>query len=377
MLKKSMIVLGVVAMSLMGSRVTYAEMDSATFDELEEKYPILGLFKDVEMHGLVDIGFTYNFEQPSSQSNGLRVFDTKADSFTVNMVELSFEKPLTEDYYAGFRFDLDFGKDANAIAPSDTGSSDEFDVQEAFVQLHASVGNGIDFKIGKFVTLLGAEVIEAPLNYNYSRSFLFGYAIPFTHTGILGSYEVNDTFSFSAGVVNGWDVIEDNNDAKTFLGNVTFSPVDYFSLGVNGVYGAEQANNESSKRWVVDVVGTLTPIDKFTFVINYDYGEEEDAVRQGETAEWTGIAAYVRYDASDWSAFTLRSEFFNDEDGARTDTGQDLWEVTLTSEFKIYKDALLRLEYRHDESNETPFTDGKGNSTGEQDTIALEMAYIF
>jgi hypothetical protein len=31
------------------------------------------------------------------------------------------------------------------------------------------------------VTYFGAEVIEAIDNPNYSRSFLFNYAIPFTH----------------------------------------------------------------------------------------------------------------------------------------------------------------------------------------------------
>ncbi len=29
-------------------------------------------------------------------------------------------------------------------------------------------------------------------NYNISRSFSFGYGIPFTHTGVITHYEVND-----------------------------------------------------------------------------------------------------------------------------------------------------------------------------------------
>ena len=36
---------------------------------------------------------------------------------------------------------------------------------------------GLSLKGGKFVTLLGAEVIEPWSNYNYSRSFLFSFAI--------------------------------------------------------------------------------------------------------------------------------------------------------------------------------------------------------
>ncbi len=37
---------------------------------------------------------------------------------------------------------------------------------------------------GKFVTPIGAEVIESQDNWNYTRSTLFGYAIPFYHTGL-------------------------------------------------------------------------------------------------------------------------------------------------------------------------------------------------
>jgi hypothetical protein len=47
-------------------------------------------------------------------------------------------------------------------------------------------------KGGKFVTLLGYEVIEAPNNLNFSRSFLFSLAIPLTHVGALVTYPVFD-----------------------------------------------------------------------------------------------------------------------------------------------------------------------------------------
>ena len=38
--------------------------------------------------------------------------------------------------------------------------------------------------VGKFVTPIGAEVIESQDNWNYTRSILFGYAIPFYHVGV-------------------------------------------------------------------------------------------------------------------------------------------------------------------------------------------------
>ena len=41
----------------------------------------------------------------------------------------------------------------------------------------------VQWDAGKFVTPIGAEVIESQDNWNYTRSILFGYAIPFYHLG--------------------------------------------------------------------------------------------------------------------------------------------------------------------------------------------------
>ena len=51
--------------------------------------------------------------------------------------------------------------------------------------LRTPVGNGIDWKMGVFDTVIGYESNSDPLNPNYTRSY--GYTIePTTHTGILG-----------------------------------------------------------------------------------------------------------------------------------------------------------------------------------------------
>ena len=54
----------------------------------------------------------------------------------------------------------------------------KFDMQEAYISARIPIGNGPVLKVGKFVTLLGYEVIESPLNLNYSRGYLFSLAHP-------------------------------------------------------------------------------------------------------------------------------------------------------------------------------------------------------
>ena len=114
-----------------------------------------------------------------------------------------------------------FGQDAEVITPLYGSSTpDQFDLEQAYVQLKPNgfnlpIGNWQWIKFGKFVTMHGAEVIEAKDNLNISRSLLFGYAIPFTHTGIRAGYQFSDSLAGYFGINNGWDNVKDNNKSKS------------------------------------------------------------------------------------------------------------------------------------------------------------------
>jgi hypothetical protein len=71
----------------------------------------------------------------------------------------------------------------------------------------------LTLKAGKFVTCSGYEVIESPNNLNFSRGYLFGLAIPLTHTGGFASYTFTDWFNVTAGVVAGLGRPKNVNDS--------------------------------------------------------------------------------------------------------------------------------------------------------------------
>jgi len=130
---------------------------------------------------------------------------SKADGFNLNVVKLTIEKDEvpTDSWGAGYKVDLLFGPDADLFASQSsvsTGASD-FAVKQAYVQLHAPVGNGLDFKIGVWDTIIGYEVFESINNPNVTRSY--GYSMePTTHTGIQADYQFNDWLSAVVGVAD-------------------------------------------------------------------------------------------------------------------------------------------------------------------------------
>ena len=57
----------------------------------------------------------------------------------------------------------------------------------------APLGKGLRFDAGKFATHMGSEVIGGYDGYNdeFSRGFIFGFGVPFTHTGVKATYAVH------------------------------------------------------------------------------------------------------------------------------------------------------------------------------------------
>ena len=347
--------------------------------------------------GYVDVSAIYNFAESDpgvGRTNRGRVFDTEPEGFTPHAAELVLEKPIADDAPIGFRTDLFFGDDAELIHSTGLGAtvpngdiSDHFDLQQAYVTVRAPLGNGLDFKVGKFVTLLGAEVIESPANWNFSRSYLFGYAIPFTHTGALATYGFGELGSVTGGVVNGWDNVDDNNKGKSLLGNVTLIPMQGVTLAANGITGPEQTDNNRDNRTVIDLVGTWQPLEALTLMANYDYGHE-DAGRSTsfDAKNWTGVALYAKYALTSKWALAGRWEWFDDKNNFRTAlTGRDgsapasidFFGYTFTSQWQLYEHVLARLEYRHDQAGERILFHDSNSLQNYQDTVAAELIYQF
>ena len=208
---------------------------------------------------------------------------------------------------------------------------------------------------------------------------------------MLFSHQFYDQIGLTAGVVNGWDNVVDSNDGKSFLGSLALEPFDGLSWSFNGVVGDEQTNNGHSTRGVFDSVLTYSPMDHLEFNFNYDYGKEGAAGLNGQNATWQGLAGIISIGGAmfnpGWEPFSLavRSEWFSDEDGARTGTRQDLWEVTTTAKWQLTERMQVRFEYRHDESDRKSF-EGDTRRVGNQliprfqhgqNTLAAEVAYLF
>jgi len=360
------------------------------------------LWEETNLFAYIENSYVWN-TAPTGRGNHneLRLYDYN-NNFTFNMAEFSIKKDPSERYPFGWGLVTTAGIDPQKnhalgiFRDSDDQfayrNTEKFDLQEAYGSYQIPLGTGLTVKAGKFVTLLGYEVIESPNNLNFSRSFLFTYAIPLTHVGGLLSYSPLPWLSLTAGPVVGWDVAQDNNSRMSVTGQVGVTAIKDLALNLNWITGPEQNDQDSHQRTVMDLVATYTGIKDLTLGLNFDYGWEQDeaslaaaATRQNSNAQWWGWAGYAAYDWTEKLRSALRLEYFDDVEGVRTlavaaGTPVRLYSVTGTLQYKIWKGLVGRLEYRHDDANRKVFSVRIPDlvpTASTQDTLTFSLYYSF
>jgi hypothetical protein len=346
---------------------------------------LAGLLGPTSLSGFVDVYYGQNFNNPATQTNGLRFFDQGANMFGLNLVELVVDKaPEATNSRTGYHVALGFGQAMNAVNGSDHGglSFDQY-LKEAYFSYLAPVGKGLQIDVGKFVTPAGAEVIETKDDWNYSRGILFSYAIPYYHFGMRAKYAFNDKYSLNAMFVNGWNNVVDNNTGKTYGMGFGWNPNKKFGIAQNYIAGPELNSLNGDWRQLSDTVITYSPNSRLSFIVNGDYGRG-DRITDPETALvsrpvfWTGVAGYVRYAFTGTSAFSSRFEYYDDHDGFTTGTlaPTHIKEFTTTFEKLVAHHIISRFEFRRDFANQPVFLKGS-NPVMDQNTLTAGLVFTF
>jgi len=342
----------------------------------------------MDISGLIDGYYSYNFNTPSAVNNGqandLYNFNDKTDQFNLSEARLTLNHDPDP---VGAHVDFVYGRVNQFInaASANTTSADQLTyIEQAFVSMKPAKAKGFEMDFGKFVTSAGAEVIEAKDNWNYSRSILFGWAIPYWHFGLRTSMPVSKSETLGVQVVNGWNNISKANGGAT-IGVTSAWVKPKASWFINWYGGPENALTTNGYRNLFDSTLLLTPSSKFNAYLNYDYGQNRDAiVTTGSSTfgdknlnHWQGFAGAAHVQASGAQAISGRFEYFTDPQGFETGTSQHLYEFTGTYEYKWAAGLLTRVEYRRDWSDANFFHKNDSTLVKSQDTVTASFIAFF
>ncbi|HEU5397426.1 MAG TPA: outer membrane beta-barrel protein [Verrucomicrobiae bacterium] len=320
---------------------------------------------DTTISGYVDVaatfspgntGVPYSFGAAKAQANGI----------TLNAVDIALDKPMDESPWAsGYHVELEMGPNGPQYSSYTSVDGNYSYIRQAYLTLRTPVGNGIDWKVGYFDTIIGYESNSSPLNPNYTHSY--GYTIePTSHTGVIGTYKFCDELSVTAGVA-------DNSVAPGFdtgmyqpsvLGLVTLTAPDSFGP----LKGASISAGIVNRTWTGGgdsyyVGATIpTPLSALSFGAAFDYLDQHNAVNgifgvtpNSENDSMWDIAVYGSYKATDKLAFNVRGEYFdNSASGVASAHTASIYpfsaaeELTFTVQYNLWANVLSRAEFRWD-----------------------------
>lgn len=355
---------------------------------------------NVELHGSMLMNYVWNFNEPSNKRIGVNRFrldDSDHNTFEITWAKLGFARPVSgkNDWDAGGRLELAAGRLAQLTLSLDRNFlfNEVFNVAQAYVdgQIPTPWGNPILVRLGRSYSWFGVESLDVPLNPNFSLSYLFNYT-PFTTTGISIGCDIALGFRYTQYVVNGWDVVIDNNDAKTFGGQLAWRWADpRTTIAFEWIVGPEQNNDNHDYRAEIELDLAFEPIPGTQLFGVLQYGQEDHSTVVSPTprrlgrGKWSG--ALVTYRQSfyevrkglDRFAFAVRLVLFRDQGGPRTGVDQGLVDVTATAEVHFTEYMRLGVEYRRDNSSQDHVFSGRRGALSReaQDTFSLDATLQF
>jgi hypothetical protein len=370
----------------------------------EKMSPVQTALSNTTLSGYVDVAATWRPGTDSGPAGANIPYYAfaKNDGFSLNAVDIALDKPMDESpWAAGYHVELMFGPDSQPVS----GGGNVANIRQAYVSLRTPVGNGIDWKVGVFDTIIGYESTSSPLDPNYTRSY--GYTIePTTHTGILASYKVCDELSMSAGVANSSNVPfcpvnaingkSTYESQKTYMGSIALTAPDSFgamkgaTLNLGIIHSVDSmANSFPTTTSYYAGLTVPTPSNKVKFGAAFDYLNLNDRVGGGvnpsDDSVWVA-GLFSTFQATDKLSLNLRGELVDAKqvpNGYTFYAGHYAEEITATVQYQLWANVLSRVEFRWDHVDGQAFGYGQINDDGTSKMkkndflLALNLVYQF
>ena len=297
----------------------------------------------------------------------------KNDGFSLNAVDIAIDKPEDDSpWAAGYHVEWMVGPDAVVTTPAGANTG----IRQAYLTLRTPVGNGLDWKVGVWDTIVGYESNSDPLNPNYTRSY--GYTMePTTHTGVLATYKINDMLTVQAGMADGSNVaggpgglngVSTIESQKAYMGDIQFTAPDSagwakgatMTVAIINSDGTGAANPGSTSLYAGMTLPTPVSILKIGSCFDYlDIHNGHILGNSSDDSVWN-IAFYGSVQATDKLSFNLRAEYLSTADLSIADANAILGgvagvygkntaeELTATVQYNLWANVISRAEIRWD-----------------------------
>lgn len=361
-----------------------------------------------KVYGWVAPSFNYS---TSDKNNFPLSYDVFPNSVVLNQAVLYVERlpdtVQTKHFDWGFHLTGLYGNDYRFTTAKDYFSQQllqknrryGFDPVLEYADFYFTVKEGLNIRVGRFLSVPGIEAQLAPNNYNMTHSLLYSID-PFTDTGIIGTLKLSRQWIVQLGFSAGHDVAPWSDDRKpSAIACVDYSTAtnhDNFYACVNGINDGKYAYNNlqdydatwyhrfnskwhmATEAWVMyqrqvpNVAGNVAnPVPTETGA----NGAYCAAGMQSCTAPEYAVVNYVNREVNSHLMVGFRSDVLNDKKGQRTGIATKYTENALYATKYFGSTVMLRPEIRFDHSWDKP---GYNSGTARnQFFVGADLIYKF
>lgn len=354
--------------------------------------------KSMELSGFVQASYFYNTESPADRMSDGYLWNTMDNTFAINKVKITAASPAVERsgdaWDAGYRLSLIFGQDAQVLNTGGELQGMEA-LREAFVELNAPVGDGLNIKVGQLISLLNYESGDGgAANNNFSQGYQWYYTGNGPAAGIQLGYAFTDKVDLKVRVQNGlYAGPIDGNDPKTVVASLGIKPIENLWVNLIGFAGDEGFAHVRGG----SILAGYQVSKPFSVGFEGDYFDFDKTGTTFDGSLWS-IGTFLNYDTTETTSVALRAEYLADDDGGglinsrgafagplrgggsrfgstagtyEADGG--LASVTLTFNWKPKPNVRIQPEIRYDKTSYDLGLDGKDDRV----IIGAGVSYLF
>lgn len=311
----------------------------------------------VVMGGWAAGGYNYNTENPQQGNNGPVSMTDQSGAVNLYQMDFFIEKAIAKGvaWDIGGRFDYMFGTDTRYTQAAGNWDASlmsknnyyNMAMPQAYAEIFAPIGHGLSAKLGHFYTIIGYESVPSGPNFFSSHSYSFKSS-PFTTTGALFNYAINQEWGLNFGAVTGPDNFISQSGAWSQMSGLTWNNVRTGTTAIFSIMSGNVYEDKSSEQVYYSAI-LQQAFGKWTYVLEHDRGTQQNAISQGQTAEWYSIVNYLTYQTTETTGLGVRGEWFNDVNGFRYDKGAaNFYQVTVGLNWKPKHWLMIRPEVRYD-----------------------------
>ncbi|MFO0869412.1 MAG: outer membrane beta-barrel protein [Pirellulales bacterium] len=292
--------------------------------------------RSINAGGWLAQSFTWNPYSPNDRFNGPMTWTDRSNEYQMNEFYFYFGKAANTEgcgWDFGYRADLLYGSNyrwttAGGLETNFGMNGDFYGL--ALPQFYAEIAHDdITVKLGHFLSPVGYFAVGTANNFFPVLPYTFQYGEPFTHTGALATWKVNDKITWGNGFTRGWDNFDSTGNPNLgYLGTLTYTRDNGDTLAWVGTYGREpnltganfnpQRGVGFSSRYLQTLVYTKKFDEDTTWILQSDFGNQGEAnLRNGGDARWYGINTYLLWNQTCRLQWGANFEWFRDEGGAR------------------------------------------------------------